>query len=475
MSKVERPTSVHPLFDKVVAGGYCIGCGACAIGGTGIAIRENAEGFLQATGAEAGKVSDESASLMQLCPMSGEGEDETVLATPLFEAQCTWDERVGYHESVFVGHVRDRDDRKRGSSGGLTTWLLRRMLERNIVDHVVHILPVEAPAGSGAPLFEFGISSNAKALERGRKSTYYPVEMSAALEHILATPGRYAVTTVPCFAKAIRLRNQHDPVLKSRVVAIIGTVCGHLKSRYFAEYLAWSRGVTPDALTAIDFRTKLAGYAASDYGFTPNHDRRRTALTKDLFAANWEVSFFRYDACEFCDDVFAETADIVFGDAWISPYQDDWLGNNIVVSRRPDLSRLLREGREAGVLTLAAATVEQAAQSQSGGLRHRREGLAVRLAAKDRQGKWRPRKRVQAGDTHLDSERATLYLRRSQLSRQSVEAFRRAKRAGSLALFTLLISGPVFLYYRKRYGIKRAVRESAPMKALRRLVRRVYR
>lgn len=463
----------HPLFETVVRGGYCIGCGGCAVGETGIRIAENGEGFLQPVAGPEG-VRDEPAPLIELCPMSGAGEDETTLATPLFGADCEWDARIGHHHATFVGHVADRDDRERGSSGGLTTWLLRRLLERGVVDHVVHVLPSLPVAPDGkAPLFAFGISSDPAALDRGRKSTYYPVEMSAVIDQILARPGRYAITAVPCFAKALRLRALRDPVLRERVTLVVGTVCGHLKSRYFAEYLAWNQGVAPDALATIDFRTKLPEHPASDYGFTPNGDRARTALTKDLYAANWEVSFFRYDACEFCDDVFAETADIVFGDAWISPYDQDWLGNNVVVSRTPALTALLREGRDAGALDLSDASIDAVAQSQIGGLRHRREGLSVRLAAKDRRGLWRPRKRVAPDTGQVDAARADLYLRRSELSRQSISAFRRARRLRSLSLFKLLISGPVFRYYQVRYGLKRALRESVPAKALRKSLRQI--
>ena len=40
---------------------------------------------------------------------------------------------------------------------------------------------------------------------------------------------------------------------------------------------------------------------------------------------------FKYKACDFCDDVFAETADVVVGDAWIPKYLTQ--GNSLVVTR----------------------------------------------------------------------------------------------------------------------------------------------
>ncbi|NML12853.1 coenzyme F420 hydrogenase [Sphingobium sp. AR-3-1] len=463
--------SAQLLKDKVVAGGFCIGCGACAIGSAVMRIVETDEGLLQAQVGE--PVSSpapirEEMDLMTICPMSGVGDDETVLAKQLFGPDLEWNEHIGHHNAIRVGHVANQKDREGGSSGGITTWLLGEMLQRNMIDYVAHVIPNQL---GGTGLFAFGISSSDADLARGRKSTYYPVEMSSILQTIRNTPGRYAITAVPCFSKALRLLMQQDPVLNDRIVFVVGTVCGHLKSRFFGEYLAWNQGVKPDQLQAIDFRTKIPGRSANEYAFTPNRDYTKAALNKSVFAANWEVSLFRYDACEFCDDVFAETADIVMGDAWIMPYQQDWRGNNIIVSRRAELSAVLEEGRVSGAIVLSNASIEDVVHSQVGGLRHRREGLAVRLAHLDQEGKWRPRKRVEASFTQVDDARKELYLRRTQLSRRSIETFRFARSVGSLTVFKVLISGPVFAYYLRRYGLKRAIRESAVLKMIRRLLR----
>ena len=37
-------------------------------------------------------------------------------------------------------------------------------------------------------------------------------------------------------------------------------------------------------------------------------------------------------ACEFCDDVVGETADMSVGDAWLPGYVSDWRGTSVVVS-----------------------------------------------------------------------------------------------------------------------------------------------
>ena len=48
-----------------------------------------------------------------------------------------------------------------------------------------------------------------------------------------------------------------------------------------------------------------------------------------LADGDWGAGFFQNPACDWCDDVVAETADIAFGDAWVEPYS----------SRRPGYQR----------------------------------------------------------------------------------------------------------------------------------------
>ena len=47
------------------------------------------------------------------------------------------------------------------------------------------------------------------------------------------------------------------------------------------------------------------------------------------------------NACNYCDDVVGETADISIGDAWLPKYSFDWRGKNLLVLRNTVLSELI--------------------------------------------------------------------------------------------------------------------------------------
>src|SRR5690606_38702641 len=57
---------------------------------------------------------------------------------------------------------------------------------------------------------------------------------------------------------------------------------------------------------------------------------------------DWGAGFLQNPACDFCDDVVAETADIAFGDAWVEPYASDGPGHQ---RRRGARSRASRAPR----------------------------------------------------------------------------------------------------------------------------------
>jgi coenzyme F420-reducing hydrogenase beta subunit len=361
---------------------------------------------------------------------------------------------VGRYLASYAGWVITSNFRANGSSGGLVSWLLVELLERGLVDYVVHVTPEPAPNGA-KPLFRYGISSNAVEVRAGAKSRYYPVEMSAVIGQMLERPGRYAVVGIPCFIKALRLASRESAVLRDRVTFAIGIVCGHLKTTAFGEMLAWQCGIAPGELRGIDFRAKLPDRSASNYGVTVSGERNGETLTltkptAELFGGNWGHGFFKYKACDFCDDVVGETADISIGDAWLPEYQADPAGTNVVVVRSQVLNTILADAAAVGRLHLDSIPAKRVVESQAGGFRHRRDGLAYRLLLEDQAGRWRPPKRVKPSAKHLTAKLRKIYAMRYELGQASHSAFAEAKAKQDFQVF-LRIMKPLVAQYERLY------------------------
>ncbi len=433
------------LQATVIDGGYCIGCGACAVGmDPAFRIVLDDDHRLVAVPAAGGNRPAERDAAARVCPFSDRAQDEHALGEALYGEDCRLEEGLGWVRSTWLGHVADPELRGAASSGGIVTWLLCRLLEKGEVDGVVHVVP-RRPSEADPRIYRYAVSRTAESVVRGARSHYYPVEMSGVLDEVRAHPGRYVVVGVPCFVKAVRLLAREDPLIRERVAFCIALFCGHLKSARFADLFAWQCGIAPGGLEAFDFRVKIEGQPANRYGIRAIGrgsagpvDAVRTA--NELRGRDWGMGFFRYSACDYCDDVVGETADLSVGDAWLRECIPDWRGSSVVVVRDPVLGALLEQGIEAGELELGPIAPDRVRESQAANYRHRRDGLRYRLLLKDRQGLWRPPKRVEPGEDHLDSARRRLYELRMRISTASDRAFREAVERGSLERFGELMA-----------------------------------
>ena len=143
------------------------------------------------------------------------------------------------------------------------------------------------------------------------RSRYFPVDLAGVLDEIRHIPGRYAIVGVPCFIKAVNLLRAADPVIGERVTHLLGLFCGHMKSARFVDSFAWQLGVPGDEVRAVEYRRKDAGRPANWYTaqLTLADGRQASRDWWHLADGDWGAGFFQASACNWCDDVVAETAE----------------------------------------------------------------------------------------------------------------------------------------------------------------------
>jgi coenzyme F420-reducing hydrogenase beta subunit len=428
----------------MVRSGLCIGCGGCASAEPRAAMRWDSFGQLKPVGPKAW-YRHRSSELAQRCPFSPAAADEDAIAAERFRAAPHAHEAIGRFRAAYVGHVAEGEWRTRGSSGGLVSWVAAELLRSGAVDAVAHVKPAD-PQQDGR-FFEYALSRSVEEIGAGAKSRYYPIELSGVLREIRRTPGRYAVVGVPCFIKAVHLLRRADPTLAERITHTLGLFCGHMKSARMVESFAWQLGAELEQLRGLDYRIKNPDRPANWY-------RAHLALADGRSAeqdwwhladGDWGAGFFQNPACNFCDDVVAETADIAFGDAWVEPYSSDGRGTNVVVVRSRELDAMIRTAIEDGRLTLEEVDAGFVAQTQAAGLRHRREGLTYRLQWM-RPRPVQPRKRIAAGQRVLPLRRRLVYRSRAAISRWSHRMMWLARALRTPGLYTAWARGCLRIY-----------------------------
>lgn len=400
----------------------CIGCGVCAgICPAGNLVMEwTASGCYQP--ADRGHCIQACHRCLDVCPFQDHEENEDTLAAKYFGDidGIHHTPEIGYYLQSFVGYANG-NYRERGASGGVTSWMLTALLRQNQIDGVVCVLP----SVGDKQLFQYSICRSPQEIMGSARSVYYPVELSEVLSRIRKEPGRYAVTCLPCVAKALRLACLHDPILKERITFIIGLACGQNKSRLFTEYCAAASGGKIDELSQISFREKIPDeYSKMSFkcSFGENGTRRDRYVRgwQDGFGKVWSNCAFTLRPCLFCDDVFAETADAVLMDAWLPEYDNEWLGTNIVLLRNPSLLELILAGLKEGELLLSYTNIQQVIASQYTQLANKRRAILARLRFAKRSGSSIPSKRTLlcAKPTWVESAHAGKQLRIQSVSAQ---------------------------------------------------------
>jgi coenzyme F420-reducing hydrogenase beta subunit len=436
----------------VVGAGLCVGCGSCAARADvpAISMHMDRYGERKPAGTQR-RLALADAAFARTCPSGDRTADEDALARRRFGTAPNMHPAVGRWREAYVGHAVDSALRSSASSGGLGTWVALALLRSGKVDGVLHVAP-RAPHDADGPLFDYRISRSPDEVRGGARSRYYPVHMADVLRTVARTPGRYAVVGLPCFIKAVQLLREEDPVFRERICHTVGLFCGHMKSARLIESFAWQMGVAPHELAAADFRLKAEGRPASHYvaGVESSDGRRVERAWERLAEGDWGAGFFQNPACDCCDDVMAETADVSLGDAWQPPYQHEALGTNVVVLRSAAMAGLFEAARHSGELALEPVGAEFLARTQAAGLRQRREGLAFRLSRLP--PALRPTKRVRPDPLAAAAPRRRLYRLRAAITRWSRRLYAWTRPLGLQRFYVAWARAAMHVYHGAAYG-----------------------
>jgi len=379
------------VITQVVDHGLCSGCGVCVgvCPSSALDMCTLANGDLAAC--RVGKCSEHCDLCLQVCPFANglydPRQDNVNLYGPKAQSAATFQEHIGWYRSCFAGFSQVDNHRSQGASGGLVTWCLEALLTNGLVDKVT---VVRLTPQSSGPLFEFKAAQSVEEIRGAAGSVYHPVAISDLLKEMVAEPDtRWAVVCIPCLCAAVRRAAARFPHLQQSVRYVLGLACGMLQNTMYTEMLLAKSGIGLTEMTQILYRHKLAAGPANDYGFiATNHEGKETApiryMTLPYFLGR--NAYFRYNACNYCKDVFAEVADACFMDAWLPEYATDPQGTSLVVVRSEALEELLLAGAAADDLQLDRIAPERVVLSQQSQVRRKQELLRARLPREDEAG-----------------------------------------------------------------------------------------
>ncbi|MFN3587891.1 MAG: Coenzyme F420 hydrogenase/dehydrogenase, beta subunit C-terminal domain [Spirosomataceae bacterium] len=424
-------------IQKVVESESCVGCGACAfVTRQSMDINEYGEYVPNEEVFEKASVEEE--KLMDfVCPSLNEEYNEDKLASHFLEQKGMFSNKLGMYQSIYGGYVKEGNFRRNGTSGGFGTWIGNELLKRGMIDGVIHVKESRREKFND-PFFKYSISSSEEELQVGAQTRYHVVEISEVLTLIKSRPGRYLFIGLPCMVKAVRRIQLIDPIIKESIKYTSSLICGHLKSINWTLSLAWGAGVKPMELSSFQYRIKGNNISARAYIFKAFFGKEKLSKVQDsggIIGGKFNQGALMLPACNFCDDLVGETADITIGDAWLSRYEIDQNGTNLLIVRNSEINSILNVAFNQNRINIDKLQEKDAIYAQSGGFRQRREGLAYRLKERDRLKIWRPVKRVSSDQYNPPLLRRIIYKLRSEVTRVSREAFFQSMKQSDYSIY----------------------------------------
>ncbi len=217
---------------------------------------------------------------------------------------------IGKFKGVYIAHSLDKEIRKKASSGGAVTALLKFVLNNKIVDRVISVgFDKEAP-------YKYKILkiADSKDLDKTIGSKYVKIPLNEILE-LVGEKEKTAIVGLPCIIDPLAKLKERGKY--KNIILMIGLFCGWGFDSRATDYLIKKAGIKKEDIKSIDYRGgKYPG------GFSVETKDNRILRFKKY---HYDIVnlLFRPVGCVNCKFYTSEQADISIGDAWLKD-KEDW-------------------------------------------------------------------------------------------------------------------------------------------------------
>lgn len=242
---------------------------------------------------------------------------------------------------ILYGHSMAELTRSEAASGGVTTELLRYVLQWDIVDYVVTAAEYHYNRSLG---YRIITKENINDLYTLSGSNYCPTNIGGAIKEIRIREGSCLIVCLPCLARGIRKLQETDDILKKKIKYVVSLLCNHVPSYNATDYLLKKYNL------AIPDIVKYRGKGWFGHFRAYKLIGREKKLIREIPFSQYFTTGFSYyfwqPACLDCKDHFGNYADICMGDADFIKYRrevEENQGETICFIKNVQLLKVIKE------------------------------------------------------------------------------------------------------------------------------------
>lgn len=311
-------------------GKMCIGCGLCH-SEFGVKFTRDDKGYLRLNDTLSLECQH---FIQQVCPIMGTSYCD-------ISQKDIWGERIGFYE----GFSNNKDIRKRASSAGIVTTIGLYLLDKGLIDGVIHIGADEKIAYKTKTIVSF----DEKSLIGNCGSRYCISSPWYTLKKIIDPNKKYMAVGKPCDITALRHAKDRFH-LYDNIIYLVSFFCAGLPSDRANLELLQALECNKD--NCVELRYRGNGWP----GYTTAVDKNGKEHQLEYSTA-WGGILGRdiHRFCRLCIDGIGLNSDIVCGDLWYldkdNPDFSERDGRNIIISRTNTGDALIKQIAEDGYIT----------------------------------------------------------------------------------------------------------------------------
>lgn len=287
---------------------------------------------------------------------------------------------MGNYIACRKGYACQEEIRKNAASGGMVTAFLCYLLDAGKIDGA---WVTKSSIEDGKLGYKTYIAVTKEEICEASSSIYMDMPLLGHLNQLEQFDGRLAVVLCPCMMEAFNRILEKDQSLKKKIVMKLGLYCsGNHSDKATLLSLEKSRIPLEGAERLYYRRGHWRGMSTVIY---KDGRERNFPYTKTICTYK-NAYFFEKNRCMFCQDHYANTADISFGDIWLKEMKKNPIKHTSCVIRNQKAMLLFEEAVNTGWIQADHISTREILKSQKRALVFKFNCAKAKKVFFDRQG-----------------------------------------------------------------------------------------